>query len=194
MIRTLSAALLTVGLVLGATSVAMACGGSKTMEAKKFDNVDGTTLASWIEQKATKVFHAASEETFAAGTLPTSVRVDYAAMSVETLGANKDEKMTFLCANTMCSASKKAALAAVDMGYTDVWVYRDGVAVGYVRAGSYGHTLGGAVGLVMANSPEPIGRDFVKGGTWEVDIAGTRYPAVASLRPMYDPTMARIKA
>jgi len=73
-------------------------------------------------------------------------------------------------------------------------VYRDGVAVGYVRAGSYGHTLGGAVGLVMAESPEPIGRDFVKGGTWEVDIAGTRYPAVASLRPMYDPTMARIKA
>jgi 4-methylaminobutanoate oxidase (formaldehyde-forming) len=73
-------------------------------------------------------------------------------------------------------------------------VYRDGVPVGYVRAASYGHTLGGAVGLVMAKSDRPIKKAFWSEGTWEVDIAGTRYPAVASLRPLYDPTMGRIKA
>ena len=28
-------------------------------------------------------------------------------------------------------------------------VFRDGVPVGYVRAASYGHTLGGAIGLAM---------------------------------------------
>lgn len=72
-------------------------------------------------------------------------------------------------------------------------VYRDGVAVGCIRAASYGHTLGGAVGLVMATSDEPIKKSFWTEGAWEVDIAGTRYPAVASLRPMYDPRMERIK-
>jgi 4-methylaminobutanoate oxidase (formaldehyde-forming) len=73
-------------------------------------------------------------------------------------------------------------------------VLRDGVAVGYVRAGSYGHTLGGAVGLAMVDAGGPLDQAYLDGGDWQVDIAGTRYPATASLRPLYDPTMARIKA
>ncbi|MDH5234207.1 MAG: FAD-dependent oxidoreductase, partial [Gemmatimonadota bacterium] len=74
-------------------------------------------------------------------------------------------------------------------------VLRDGVPMGYVRAASYGHTLGGAVGLAMIErATVPIDDAWLAGGTWEVEIAGTRYPAVASLKPMYDPEMARIKA
>jgi len=34
----------------------------------------------------------------------------------------------------------------------------------------------------------------VSSGKWEVDIAGKIYPAVVSLKPMYDPKMERIKA
>ena len=73
-------------------------------------------------------------------------------------------------------------------------VYRDGRPVGYVRAASYGHTLGGAVGLAMVEPGGPVTPDVITSGTWEVDIANTRYPAVASLRPMYDPDSARVKA
>jgi 4-methylaminobutanoate oxidase (formaldehyde-forming) len=73
-------------------------------------------------------------------------------------------------------------------------VHRNEVAVGYVRAASYGFTLGGAVGLAMVTSNEPVSRDWVNAGTWEVDIAGQRFPAKASIRPMYDPTASRIKA
>lgn len=73
-------------------------------------------------------------------------------------------------------------------------VRRDGRAVGYVRAASYGHTLGGAVGLVMVEAGEPVTQAYLDAGAWEVDIAGTRYPAVASLRPLYDPEMKRMKA
>jgi len=134
MIRKLSAVLLAAGFVLGATSVAVACGGENAMEAKKYEKVDTATLASWIDQKATKVFHAASEATFASGTLPTAVRVDYKGMTAETLGADKDANLTFLCASTMCSASSKAALAAVDLGYTNVHVFKEGVA-GWKAAG-----------------------------------------------------------
>jgi heterotetrameric sarcosine oxidase gamma subunit len=69
-------------------------------------------------------------------------------------------------------------------------VRRDGVPVGYVRAASYGHTLGGAVGLVMV---EPKGGvvvdgDYLRSGRWEVDIGGRLYPAVVSARPMYEST------
>ena len=75
-------------------------------------------------------------------------------------------------------------------------VYRDGAIVGDVRAASYGHTLGGAVGLSMVRAVEDGQRvtpAWISGGAWEVDVAGVRYPARASLRPMYDPKNERIK-
>ena len=73
-------------------------------------------------------------------------------------------------------------------------VYRSGKAVGYVRSASYGFTLGGAVGLAMIEAGEPIDTAYLEAGQWEVDIAGRRYPAEVSLRPMYDPRMERVRA
>ncbi len=72
-------------------------------------------------------------------------------------------------------------------------VYRNGQAVGYIRAASYGFTLGGAVGLAMIEADRADRSSLPDRGTWEVDIAGRRYPAVTSLRPLYDPDMKRIK-
>jgi len=71
-------------------------------------------------------------------------------------------------------------------------VRRDGVAVGYVRSASYGHTLGGAVGLVMIEPRVPVDDAYLNSGKWEVDIAGTRYPASVSARPFYDPKNSRL--
>ena len=64
---------------------------------------------------------------------------------------------------------------------------------GYIRAASYGFTLGGAVGLAMIEAGEPVTRPTSRRGSWEVEIAGKLYPAVASLKPLYDPEMKRIK-
>ncbi|MFZ1105251.1 MAG: FAD-dependent oxidoreductase [Hyphomicrobiaceae bacterium] len=72
-------------------------------------------------------------------------------------------------------------------------VHRNGKPVGYVRAGSYGHTLGGAVGLAMVEGGGPVDAAWLEDSRWEVDIAGRLYPAMASLRPLYDPQMLRIK-
>jgi 4-methylaminobutanoate oxidase (formaldehyde-forming) len=73
-------------------------------------------------------------------------------------------------------------------------VLRDGKPVGYVRAASYGHTLGGAVGLAMVEGSEPVDKAWLEGADWEVEIAGQLFPATASLRPLYDPTNAKVKA
>ena len=73
-------------------------------------------------------------------------------------------------------------------------VLRDGKPAGYVRAASYGHTLGGAVGLAMVDGAEAVDKAWIEGAEWEVDIAGRLHPATASLRPFYDPTMARVRA
>ncbi len=70
---------------------------------------------------------------------------------------------------------------------------RDGRAVGYLRAASYGFTLGGAVGLAMVEADDPIDQAWLDAGEWEVEIADRRWPARVSLRPLYDPANERIR-
>ncbi len=78
-------------------------------------------------------------------------------------------------------------------------VRRDGVPVGYIRAASYGHTVGGAVGLAMveatdsSGNPEPVTQSWIDAGTWTVEIGAEIYPAFASLRPLFDPKNEKIK-
>ena len=73
-------------------------------------------------------------------------------------------------------------------------VYRDDRAVGYLRSASYGHTLGGAVGLFMLEAGEPINKAYLTAGRWEVQIGNDRHPAQVSLRPFYDPKSERVRA
>ncbi|MEV8513642.1 FAD-dependent oxidoreductase [Dactylosporangium sp. NPDC051484] len=73
-------------------------------------------------------------------------------------------------------------------------VRRDGRDVGYVRAASYGHTLGGAVGLAMLDAgDDPLDQAWLDAGELTVEIAGATYPARASLRPLYDPSGERVR-
>jgi 4-methylaminobutanoate oxidase (formaldehyde-forming) len=72
-------------------------------------------------------------------------------------------------------------------------VRRDGAPKGYIRAASYGHTLGGAVGLAMIAADEPVTKAWLAAGTWDVEIAGRTYPAKLSLAPLYDPKNLRVK-
>jgi 4-methylaminobutanoate oxidase (formaldehyde-forming) len=62
-----------------------------------------------------------------------------------------------------------------------------------VRAASYGHTLGGAVGLAFLEPKQTVDEAFLTSGTWEVEISGTRYPALVSSRPLYDTKAERIR-
>ena len=72
-------------------------------------------------------------------------------------------------------------------------VIRDGEIVGYLSSGSYGHALGGAMGLGYVPCKGETVAD-VLASTYEIDVAGTRVRAEASLKPMYDPKGERAKA
>ena len=74
-------------------------------------------------------------------------------------------------------------------------VYRDGAVVGDVRAASYGHAVGGAVGLAMVapGGGAAATKKWIDGGDWAVDVAGTMVPARATLGPLYDPKGLKIK-
>ncbi|MGX9182084.1 GcvT family protein [Mesorhizobium sp. BHbdii] len=70
---------------------------------------------------------------------------------------------------------------------------RDGKIVGIVTSGSYGHFLGGAVGLGYVPCTGESVAD-VLASRYEIEIAGRRFEAEASLRPLYDPSGARPKS
>jgi 4-methylaminobutanoate oxidase (formaldehyde-forming) len=72
-------------------------------------------------------------------------------------------------------------------------VHRDGKPAGYLRSASYGFTLGGAVGLAMIDAAEPIDQAYLDAGEWTVQVGAESYPAIASLRPLYDPSSKRIR-
>ncbi len=71
-------------------------------------------------------------------------------------------------------------------------VVRDGRIVGPVTSGNYGHFLGGAVGLGYVPCKGQSDADIL-GSTYEIEVAGVRHPATASLTPMYDPKSERVR-
>ena len=72
-------------------------------------------------------------------------------------------------------------------------VVRDGRIVGTVTSGNYGHFLGGAIGLGYVPCQGESEAD-VLASSYEIEIAGERFAAEASLKPMYDPRAERVRA
>ena len=72
-------------------------------------------------------------------------------------------------------------------------IWRRDRIIGHVTSGSYGHTLGSAVGLGYVDTSGISDITELVGDTFEIEIAGVRVPAEASLRPMYDPDNKRIR-
>lgn len=72
-------------------------------------------------------------------------------------------------------------------------LWRNGDKVGEIRSASYAHTLGGAVGLTMLESDEPINKSYILDADWSIEIGNDMYPCSVSLQPMYDPKNERVK-
>ncbi len=71
-------------------------------------------------------------------------------------------------------------------------ICRNGQIVGTITSGNYGHALGGAVGLGYVPCADETAEQ-VLGSHYEIEIAGERWAADASLQPLYDPMAARVR-
>ncbi len=93
---------------------------------------------------------------------------------------------------------KLVSLVLDDPG-TMLWggelVLRDGVAVGQVTSGAWGETLGGAVGLAYLHHPggDVVTPDYLRSGSYRVNVGGQICPATVHLRPPYDPSGVRVR-
>ena len=73
------------------------------------------------------------------------------------------------------------------VGYESI--LKDGVAVGYVTSGAYGHTIGKS--LAAGYVPAALARD---GARFDIDILGEMRTATVRLEPLYDPQGLRLRA
>ena len=74
-------------------------------------------------------------------------------------------------------------------------IRRDGVVAGQVTSAAWGETTGACVGLAYVRKSDGgvVDADWVKGGSYEVNVGGRLYPISVSLRPLYDPSNERIR-
>ncbi len=80
------------------------------------------------------------------------------------------------------------------MLFHDEPIWRDGACCGRVTSAMFGHTLGATVALGSVVGPAPIAASYVRAGHYEIEFAGQRLPASASLTPLHDPQGARLLA
>lgn len=74
-------------------------------------------------------------------------------------------------------------------------IFRDGECVGHTTSGAYGHSLGASVALGYVSAVDgSVDLDVVLPGRYEIDLAGERHRARASIAPPFDPARQRVLA
>ncbi len=78
--------------------------------------------------------------------------------------------------------------------FGDEPIFHTGKCVGWLTSTAFGHTLGCAVGMGYVRAQVAVEASFIESGAYEIEIAGTRFPAKAHLRALYDPANKRVRA
>ncbi|MFA7510408.1 MAG: FAD-dependent oxidoreductase [Mycolicibacterium vanbaalenii] len=74
-------------------------------------------------------------------------------------------------------------------------ILRDGAVAGQATSAAWGQTVGAAVGLAYLRSGDGavVDPDWVRSGSYQINVGGALYPITVSLRPLYDPTGDRVR-
>jgi glycine cleavage system aminomethyltransferase T/glycine/D-amino acid oxidase-like deaminating enzyme len=72
-------------------------------------------------------------------------------------------------------------------------IYRDGMLAGHVTSGAFGYSLGRSVALGLINFDRGTPIADLRSSTYDIEIAGTKFSATASTRPLYDPKGERTR-
>lgn len=83
--------------------------------------------------------------------------------------------------------------ADAPMLYHQEPILRDGLIVGSVTSGAWGHRVGASLGLGFVGCDAGVSSEWLQSGRWEVEVAWKRYPVEVGLKPWYDPRGERIR-
>lgn len=78
--------------------------------------------------------------------------------------------------------------------YRDEPIWCDGAICGYVSSGAYGFTVRAGIGMGYVRHQDGVTNELIENSRFEIEIAGERIPAVASLSPFYNPKGTRVRS
>jgi len=72
-------------------------------------------------------------------------------------------------------------------------IYRDGLRVGWLSSGGFGHTLGKPIGYGYVRNAGGVTEDWMKSGRYTLEVASERVPCQIHAAPLYDPSNLRVR-
>jgi len=78
--------------------------------------------------------------------------------------------------------------------YHEEPIVRDGVIVGSIRSGAWGHRVGRSIGMGYVSCEAGVTPEWLASGRWEVEVACRPFAARVQLQPWYDPGNQRIRS
>jgi 4-methylaminobutanoate oxidase (formaldehyde-forming) len=73
-------------------------------------------------------------------------------------------------------------------------IYRNGEPAGWLTSGGWGYTVGKNIGYGYVRHESGVTMDYLKSGTYELEVACERVPCELHIGALCDPNMERIKA
>ena len=79
------------------------------------------------------------------------------------------------------------------LAYHDEPIFRDDVLVGRTTSGAWSYTETRCLAMGYVNHQDGVTTDYLDAGSFQIEVAGKRIPATASIRSFYDPSRQRVK-
>ena len=79
------------------------------------------------------------------------------------------------------------------LAYHDEPIFRDDVLVGRTTSGTWSYTETRCLAMGYVNHQDGVTTDYLDAGSFQIEVAGKRIPATASIRSFYDPSRQRVK-
>jgi sarcosine dehydrogenase len=73
-------------------------------------------------------------------------------------------------------------------------IYRDGERVGWLSSAGFGYTIDRSIGYGYVRNADGVTPEFVRSGSYELEVATERVPCEVSLQPLYDPRSERVRS
>ena len=73
-------------------------------------------------------------------------------------------------------------------------IYRNGERVGWLTSGGFGYSVDASIGYGYVRNEAGVDREYLRSGTYELEVASRRVPASIHFAPLYDPHNERIRA
>jgi len=77
--------------------------------------------------------------------------------------------------------------------YHDEPIYRDGALAAENTHGAYSHVRGRSIGMCYLKNGDGISDEWINAGSYEINVAGKRYPIKIHIEPVYDPKSERVR-